>query len=275
MRAKILLFTVLITLSGCTFHNPFISTTEQKIEKAKFAKCKMDAQINQQTRQYVTGIKEILESKAELNKEEQISLDLDKQAERLLGDEPIERIDVTVLSDLYDYDRDEYNRVIGEKEKTVTIIKKSELDNRTTIEALEEQLEAKKSRNTLWYRIKHAGIGFIILMVIGIILLLIFAPNALGWIISKIPSLIFCLGVSSARVVKALVKGVQKARSQIADLPDNQKLDKYQILKLIDTGLQEEADNETVNTVDVLRKKYHLASISQRLKSQVQANTEK
>lgn len=269
MKARIILILSLVMLPGCTFHNPFVPTTEQKIEKAEFTKSKMDAKINQQTRQLVTGVKEVLESKQGRNKQEQISLDLASQAERLLGGEPIEKIDVKVLSDLYDSDREKYEQIIKEKEKTVTAIKTSELDNQVTIEALEKQLAKEKAKNSLWHRIKNAGVSFIILMIIAVILLLIFAPNVLGWIVSKIPSLVLFLGVTSSRVVKALVKGIQKARSQIADLPEGQKLDKFEILRLIDGGLKEEADGETTNTVEVLRKKYNFESISKKLMSKV------
>jgi len=213
-----------------------------------------------------------LESKNGLNnKEEKMSLDLVEQAERLLGGEPIEKIDIRALSDLYDSDKEKYKWIISEKGKTVTIIKKNELDNKTTITSLEHQLEKGKAKdslwNRMWNRIRNAGISFIVLLIIGVILLLIFAPRVLGGIIAKIPSLIFYLGVTSARVVKALVKGIQKARSKIAELPEGKKLDKRQILDMIDSGLKEEADGETTNTVEVLRKKYNLESISSKLRS--------
>jgi hypothetical protein len=224
----------------------------------------MDTKANQYTRQLVTGTKEVLESKESLNKEEQISLDLTEQAERLLGGEPIEKIEVKELLGLYDSDKEKYDRIISEKEKTVTLLKTNQLDNETTIAALEQQLEREKSK-PLWQRIKNTSAWLIILIIIAAILLLIFAPNVLGWIIAKIPSLILYLGVTSSRVVKALVKGVQKARAQIADLPEGTTLDKYQVLDMIDRGLKEEADGETTNTVEVLRKKYNLESISQKL----------
>ncbi|MBE3144491.1 MAG: hypothetical protein IMZ61_11290, partial [Planctomycetes bacterium] len=104
MKTQIIAVVLLLTLSGCTVQNPFVPTTAEKIEKAEFAKCKMDAKINQQTRRFVTGVKEILESipKERLNSEEQVSLDLTEQAERLLGGEPIEKIDVNALLGWYD-----------------------------------------------------------------------------------------------------------------------------------------------------------------------------
>lgn len=280
MRTQIISVMFLITLSGCTISNPFEPTTEKKIEKAEFTRCKIGAQINQKTRQFVTGVKEVLELKEQrlnelkqegLNKEERISLDLILQAERLLGGEPIEKMDVNSLVVLYGSDKTKpkYERIISEKEKTVTLLRKNELDNQITIAALEQQLEREKAEDTWWNRIKRIGISSVILMIIALILLLIFAPNVLGWLIAKIPSLIFYLGVTSARVVKALVKGVQKARAQIADMPDDTKLNKYEILDMIDRGLKEEADGETTKTVEVLRKKYNLESISQKLKSRV------
>jgi len=260
---------LLLTLTGCTVQNPFVPTTEEKKDKAEFVKSKMDAEINQQTRQLVTGVKEVLESKPEsLNKEEQISLDLTIQAERLLGGEPIEKLDINALSTLYDNEHQKYDSFIGDKKPLVTVIKKSELDNQTTIEALQRQLEEEKARRSILGRIKSASTSFIILLILAAILLLIFAPNLLGCIIGKIPSLIFYLGVTSSRVVKSLIKGVQRARTQIAELPEGKKLDKYEILKLIDTGLKQESDSETKGTVDVVRKKFNLESISQRLKNQ-------
>jgi hypothetical protein len=171
---------------------------------------------------------------------------------------------------LYDSDREKYKGKIGEWDKTVTIIKTGELDNQTTIAALERQVEKEQAGSSLWSRIKNMGVSAVILTIIGIILLLIFAPNVLGWIVSKIPSLVLSLGVTSSRVVTALVKGVQKARTQIADLPDNATLGKLDILKMIDQGLKEAADTETTNTVEVLRKKYNLESVSQKLVSKAQ-----
>jgi hypothetical protein len=269
MKVHIVTLAFLLILSGCSIQNPLVPTTEQKIDKTKFTKCKMDAKIDQKTKQLVTGVKEILESKKPRNKEEQVSLDLTEQAERLLGGEPIEKIDVKILLDLYKSDIKEYKRIISEKEKTVTILKKNELDYESTIAALEQQLEREKARSSLWGRIKNLGISFIVLMIIGVVLLLIFAPNVLGWIVAKLPSLISLLGVTSFRVVKALVKGVQKVRAQIADMPEGQKLDKFEILKLIDGGLKEEGDQETTNTVETIRKKYNLESISKKLGNQI------
>lgn len=268
MRTQIIIITFLVSISGCSIHNPFAPTTEQKIEKAEFTKSKIDAEVNQRTRQFVTGAKEILELKTKigLNKEEEMSLDLVEQAERLLGGEPIEKIDINELSGLYDRCKKEYKREIREKAEKVTTIKKNELDNKTTITSLEHQLEEGKTKDSLWNRIRNAGISFIVLLIIGFILLLIFAPKVLGSIVAKIPSLISCLGVTSARVVNALVKGVQKARSQIAELPEGTKLDKKQILNMVDSALKEEADGETTNTVEVLRKKLNLPSISSKLR---------
>ena len=275
MKTKIVSVVLLLALSGCTVQNPFVPTTAEKIEKAEFTRCKMDAKINQQTRRFVTGVKEVLGSKENLNREEQVSLDLTKQAERLLGGEPIEKMDVNALLVLYGSNKEKYKQKIDDWDKTVTTIKTGELDNQTTIAALERQLEKENAGNSLWNRIKNAGVSFIILMIIAAIALLIFAPNVLGWLIAKIPSLIFYLGVTSARVVKALVKGIQKARAQIAELPEGTKLDKYEILDMIDRGLKEEADGETTNTVQVLRNKYNLESISQKLKSKIASVSKK
>jgi hypothetical protein len=105
-------------------------------------------------------------------------------------------------------------------------------------------------------------------LIVGVILLLIFAPHVLGWLVAKLPSLIRIVGVTSVRVVDALVKGVQKARDQIADMPDDVRLNKFEILKMVDSGLKEEADPETRNTVDVIRKKFNLESVTKRLGKQ-------
>ncbi len=275
MRTQIIILAVLaLTMSGCSS-----TATERKLGKEEAAKCRTEAQINQITRQFVTGAKEVLESKKEkLSKEEQVSLDLSSQAERLLGGEPIEKMDVSTLLALNDpnnkaFDKAKYKQIILENKNLVTDILNAQLDNQIEITALEYQLTGKG--NSLWNWIKHLGVSAIILMIIGVILLLIFAPNVLGWIIAKIPSLIFYLGVTSARVVTALVKGVQKARAQIAELPEGAKLDKYEILDMIDRGLKEEADGETTNTVAVLRNKYNLESISQKLKSNIASISKK
>lgn len=265
MRTRIIILAVLaLTMSGCGSW-----ATERKLGKQEAAKCRTEARINQITRQFVTGVKEVLESKENLNREEQVSLDLTSQAERLLGGEPIEKMDVNALLALYDSNKGKYKRIILENENVVTDILNAQLDNQTEITALEYQLKKEKAGNTLWKRVKNMGISAIILTIIVVILLLIFAPNVLGWIIAKIPSLIFYLGVTSARVVKGLVKGIQKARAEIAELPEGAKLNKYEILDMIDRRLKEEADGETTNTVEVLRKKYNLESISERLKTNI------
>ena len=255
----------LVALSGCTLHNPFVPTTEQKVDKAKFAKVKIGTQIEQQTKQFVTGAKEVLESKEVGSKQEQISLDLVEQAERLLGGEPIEKIDVQLLLDLYDSDKEKYKRIVREKGKLVTVLKKNELDHETTIAALEEQLERAKAGASIWQRIRHIGISSMILMIAGVIALLIFAPNVLGWIVSKIPSLVSLFGITSLRVVGNVVKGVQKIRNEFTDLPDDQKLTKADILKRIRSGLESEGDEETENTVAAIKKKYKLRSASSNL----------
>ena len=265
----------LVALSGCTLRNPFAPTTEQKVDKAKFAQAKIGTQIEQQTKQFVTGVKEVLESKevGSESKQVQISLDFAEQAERLLGGEPIEKIDVQLLLDLYSYDKEKYERIVHEKGKLVTVLKKNELDHETTIAALEEQLERAKAGDTIWQRIKRASISTLILVILGVIALLIFAPNVLGWIVSKIvskiPSLVSLLGITSFRVVRNVVKGVQKVRDKIADLPDNPELSKVQILDLISRGLKEESDEDTTNTVAAIRKKYNLESISKKLKNKL------
>jgi hypothetical protein len=271
MRTRIIIFAVLaITMSGCGS-----SATEQKLGKEDAAKYKTEARINQTTRQFVTGVKEVLETKkGKLSKEEQVSLDLTSQAERLLGGEPIEKMDVSTLLALNDpnnkaFDKEKYKQITLENKNRVTDILYDQLNNQTNITALQQQLKREKTGGSLWNWIKNLSISAIILLIIGVILLLIFAPNVLGWIIAKIPSLIFYLGVTSARVVKALVKGIQKARAQIAELPEGAKLDKYEILDMIDRGLKEEADGETTNTVQVLRNKYNLESISQKLKTNI------
>lgn len=187
------------------------------------------------------------------------------QASGLLGGEPIEKIDVQILLDLYKDNIKEYKRIISEKEKTVTILKKNELDYESTIAALEQQLEREKARTSLWQRIKNLGISFVVLMIIAVIALLIFAPNVLGWIVAKIPSLVSLLGVASFRVVGNIVKGVQKAREEIAQMPDDKKLNKTDILNLIDCRLKEESDRETANTVETIRKKYNLRSVTKKL----------
>jgi len=138
---------------------------------------------------------------------------------------------------------------------------------------LEEQLERAKAGDTIWQRIKRASISTLILVILGVIALLIFAPNVLGWIVSKIvskiPSLVSLLGITSFRVVRNVVKGVQKVRDKIADLPDNPELSKVQILDLISRGLKEESDEDTTNTVAAIRKKYNLESISKKLKNKL------
>ncbi len=268
MKTQIILILSMVALSGCTFQNPFVPTTEQKVDKAKFAKSKVETQIEQQTKQFVTAVKEVLESKESRNKEEQVSLELTEQAERLLGGEPIEKIDVRILLDLYDSDIEKYKQMISQKEKMVTVLKKNELDHETTIAALEQQLEREKARVSLWGRIRNAGVSFIILLILAVAGLAIFAPHVLGWIVSKIPSLVSLLGVTSSRVIRNIVKGVQKARAQIAEMPDEKKLSKLEILDLIDCGLKEEADEETTNIVKVIRKKYNLESISKKLENQ-------
>lgn len=257
----------LVALSGCTLHNPFAPTTEQKVDKAKFAKVKVETQIEQQTKQFVTGVKEVLESKevGSKSKQEQISLDLAEQAERLLGGEPIEKIDVQLLLNLYGSDKEKYERIVREKGKLVTVLKKNELDHETTIAALEEQLERAKAGASIWQRIRHIGISSMILMIAGVIALLIFAPNVLGWIVSKIPSLVSLFGITSLRVVGNVVKGVQKIRNEFTDLPDDQKLTKADILKRIRSGLESEGDEETENTVAAIKKKYKLRSASSNL----------
>jgi len=265
----------LVALSGCTLRNPFAPTTEQKVDKAKFAQAKIGTQIEQQTKQFVTGVKEVLESKevGSESKQVQISLDFAEQAERLLGGEPIEKIDVQLLLDLYSYDKEKYERIVHEKGEIVTVLKKNELDHETTIAALEEQLERAKAGDTIWQRIKRASISTLILVILGVIALLIFAPNVLGWIVSKIvskiPSLVSLLGITSFRVVRNVVKGVQKVRDKIADLPDKPELSKVEILDLISRGLKEESDEDTTNTVAAIRKKYNLESISKKLKNKL------
>lgn len=262
----------LVALSGCTLRNPFAPTTEQKVDKAKFAQAKIETQIEQQTKQFVTGVKEVLESKEVESKQEQISLDLAEQAERLLGGEPIEKIDVQLLLDLYDSDKEKYERIVHEKGEMVTVLKKNELARETTIAALEE-LERAKAGASIWQRIKRIGISSMVLVILGVIVLFIFAPNVLGWIVSKIvskiPSLVSLLGITSFRVVRNVVKGVQKVRDKIADLPDKPELSKVEILDLISRGLKEESDEDTTNTVAAIRKKYNLESISKKLKNKL------
>jgi len=46
-------------------------------------------------------------------------------------------------------------------------------------------------------------------------------------------------------------------------------ISKVEMLKLIDSGLKEEADEETANTVKVIREKYNLESISRKLKNKL------
>ena len=46
-------------------------------------------------------------------------------------------------------------------------------------------------------------------------------------------------------------------------------LSKIEILKIIDSGLKEEADEETANTVKIIRKKYNLESITKKLKNKL------
>ncbi|MEA3346670.1 MAG: hypothetical protein U9Q21_01105 [Candidatus Auribacterota bacterium] len=257
----------LMMLSGCTIHNPFNPTTAQKVDKAKFAKLRVETEIEQRTKQFVTGTKEILESKEIKSDQEQISLDFIEQAERLLGGEPIEKIDVEILLELYDSDKEKYERIVREKNKIVTVLKKNELNNETTISALEQQLEGEKARSSLWQRIRRTFRNYMLLMILAVILLLIFAPHILAWIISKIPSLVSLFGITSFRIVKNLVKGVQEVRTKLAELPDDKKLDKVEILDLISRGLKEESDDETTNTVKTIRKKYNLESITKKLKN--------
>ncbi len=271
MKVYISAILFLMALSGCTIHNPFNPTTEQKVDKAKFAKLKVETQIEQRTKQFVTGVKEVLESKEIRGKQEQVSLDLAEQAERLLGGEPIEKIDILLLLDLYESDLEKYKQIVREKGEMVTVLKKNELNHETTIAALEQQLKREKARSSLWQRIKRAGINSILLMILALIGLLIFAPNVLGWIVSKIvskiPSLVSLLGITSFRVVRNVVKGVQKVRTELAELPDDQKLNKVEILDLISRGLKEESDEDTTNTVAAIRKKYNLESISRKLRN--------
>ena len=167
MKAYMTTILFLMALSGCTVHNPFNPTTEKKVDKAKFAKAKVEMQIGQRTKQFVTGAKEVLESKEIRSKQEQISLDLAEQAERLLGGEPIEKINTQLLLDLYESDVEEYKQVVREKSEMVTVLKKNELSHETTIAALEQQLEREKARSSLWQRIKRAGINTIILMILA------------------------------------------------------------------------------------------------------------
>ncbi len=108
---------------------------------------------------------------------------------------------------------------------------------------------------------KRGGMGDLI--GVGVIALLIFAPNVLGWIVSKIPSLATLLGITSIRVIGNVVKGVQKVRKEFRALPDDVPLTKAEVLKRIKNGLESKSDEETENTVVAIKKKYKLESASE------------
>lgn len=259
---KLSLFSIVLVviLSGCS--GIFDSFAKHNIDRAKSVKNRLETQIDQEAKQLVTGVKEVLESKKGRSKHEQVSLDLAEQAERLLGGEPIEKMDVELLLDQYHFDRERYKKTMAEEADLVTTLKKNELNIETEIESLENQLKGTST----WEKIKKALGGAMTLTIVVIIVLLIFAPHLLGWIVAKIPSLVSLLGVTSFRIVRNVVKGVQKARDKIAELSVDEKLDKFEILDLISSGLKEEADEDTTNTVATIRKKYNLESISRKLR---------
>lgn len=261
MKRHLFFIVLLIFLSGCSL---FGSSNYREVDKANLIKKRLDVQLSQQVKELVTGTKEVLESisKAERSPKEQISLDLTVQAERVLGGEPIEKIDVdSELIEPFNSDKGKYNTFIKKRKDLITELKKKELNNDVKIEYLME-----KAKPSPWDKIKNAFRNSMLLMIVAVIALLIFAPHVLAWIVSKIPSLVSLFGITSFRIVKNIVKGVQEVRSELAELPDGEKLDKDEILDLIDRGLKGESDEETANTVDTIREKYNLESITKKLR---------
>lgn len=262
MKTTYLPLIMLVLMCGCQSPVSWFTKSPQENKQDAIALVTHNnLELNEKSKQLNTAAKELIESIPDDYKEPQdvIANDLLIHNEKILG-VPIEKIDIEHLMQVYADDVERYKKGMIAAENDLTEILKENAGLKANITLLNEQIASITWYDKLWDWIVGTSFWtlFWIVAIGGIgtfVMGPLFIPRMLSWLALKIPQLVGWLGITSIKVVKETIDGVQHARAELAKFRDDEMISAKTAKRILDGELDRKQDNDTKKTVKHLKGK--------------------
>lgn len=221
------------------------------------------SELDRHTRAYVTGAVDALARVPEKGVEAKLAQELAENAQRIVGlPQPGDEIHVddiitgneVALENLEDRETDVV-KLARRKEILGHDLKDTE-EKLIELGELKQQEEKQGFFSSLWAWLTGTFglIGAVAVCIVAGPVLLPILGQLFGWLVSKLPSLISWMGVTSKNLTRNIIKGVHDAKEHIKNADDNKEFSKNEVLDIFKNTLGTSTTSSDKDAIDRIKR---------------------